>query len=54
MGVPTAYAKGSHLLPEAVTAPLEDALVRSLSQEELSRALAAAVDCFVAELRQTD
>ena len=54
LGHPTAYAKGAHLLPEEVTAPVEDALVRSLDEAELRRALKAAVTALEAELRRTD
>ncbi|HEX5493190.1 MAG TPA: hypothetical protein VFX70_01270 [Mycobacteriales bacterium] len=53
-GQPTDYAKGAHLLPERLTAPLEAALVRSLDEAELRRALGAAVTAFGAELRHTD
>lgn len=54
LGLPTDYAKGAHLLPAEVTAPLEDALVRSLDEAELRRALKAAVTALEAELRRTD
>jgi hypothetical protein len=54
LGHPTSYAKGAHLLPAEVTAPLTAALVRSLDVAELQRALAAAVDALVDELRRCD
>jgi hypothetical protein len=39
LGHPASYAKGAHLLPSRVTAPLAAALVRSLDEAELRRAL---------------
>ncbi len=48
---PTAYAKGAHLLPGSLAAALETALVRALSEAELRRALAAAIDVVSSELR---
>ncbi|GII22375.1 hypothetical protein [Planosporangium mesophilum] len=54
LGYPTDYAKGAHLLPAALTAPLEATLVRSLDETELRRALAAAVTTLAAELACTD
>jgi hypothetical protein len=54
LGLPTDYAKGAHLLPAEVTAPLEDALVRSLDEAELRRALEAAVTALELELRRTE
>lgn len=53
-GHPTDYAKGVHLLPAELTAPLEATLVRSLAETELRRALAAAVTALGAELERTD
>jgi predicted nucleotidyltransferase len=50
MGHPTAYAKGAHLLPNELTAPLEETLVRSLTDHELRRALKATVDLLTAEI----
>jgi hypothetical protein len=54
LGEPAAYAKGADALPAAVTARLEDALVRSLAPEELGRALRAAATGLLAELSRTD
>jgi predicted nucleotidyltransferase len=54
LGYPTRYAKGAAELSPDVTAALEDALVRSLDDEELRRALAAAVDAYRDELERTD
>jgi hypothetical protein len=39
----SAYAKGADALPSAITTPLKQTLVRSLSPQELSRVLRAAV-----------
>ena len=47
-------ARGVDRLPAAVTRPLQDALVRSLDEAELRRALAAATTCFISELEATD
>ncbi len=54
LGHPWAYARGAHLLPVAVSAALEQALVRSLDEPELRRALEAATNGFLAELHLTD
>ncbi|MGC9670576.1 hypothetical protein ACNTMW_29030 [Planosporangium sp. 12N6] len=54
LGHPTEYAKGAHLLPEQLTAPLEATLVRSLDEAELRRALAAAATVLATELAYTD
>lgn len=54
LGYPVSYAKGAHLLPEELTAPLVATLVRSLDEAELRRALAAATTALVAELERTD
>lgn len=53
-GLPTFYAKGAHLLPGDVTESLEPALVRSLDEPELRRALAAAVRALTAEIEYCD
>jgi len=53
LGHPAGYAKGAHLLPAEVTAPLEAALVRSLDEAELRRALRAAAACLADELDRT-
>jgi hypothetical protein len=54
LGAPTDYAKGAHQLPDDVTGPLADALVRSLDAAELGRALAVATRAFLRELRIGD
>ncbi|MET7483077.1 hypothetical protein [Streptomyces sp. NPDC005538] len=54
LDLPTAYAKGAHLLPNEVTAPLDATLVRSLTEGELRRALAATVAVVTAELDRSD
>jgi hypothetical protein len=54
LGLPDAHARGAHLLPGEVTDPIEPALVRSLDQPELRRALAAAVAALGAELTRGD
>ncbi len=53
-GKPSEYSKGADDLPSEITAPLEDALVRSLSLEELRRALGAAVEGLLRELSETN
>ncbi len=54
LGYPAAYAKGSHLLPDDLTAPLETTLVRSLAEPELYRALGAAINVVTDELERSD
>ncbi len=54
LGLPSAYGKGAHLLPDDVTVPLAEALVRGLDGPELRRALAAAVAALSAELSRAD
>ncbi|MGW5555747.1 nucleotidyltransferase domain-containing protein [Micromonospora sp. NPDC003944] len=54
LGHPISYAKGAHLLPATITAPLETTLVRSLDETELRRALSAAVAALSTELTRTD
>ena len=54
LGHPAFYAKGAHLLPRDVTDQLEPALVRSLDEAELRRALAAAVGALAAEIERSD
>ena len=51
---PVSYAKGAHLLPSALTGPLEAALVASLDPAELRRALGAAITALAAEVERTD
>lgn len=53
-GLPSAYAKGAHLLPAELTEPLADALVRSLDPTELRRALDVATRALLTELAATD
>ncbi|MDQ5823591.1 MAG: hypothetical protein M3441_05175 [Chloroflexota bacterium] len=54
LGEETAEARGIDRLPAAVTGPLAEALVRSLDNEELRRALAAATTAFITELEAQD
>lgn len=54
LGHATGYAKGADLLPPELTAPLVPALVCSLEEAELRRALAAAAVALAAELERTD
>ncbi|WP_243707278.1 hypothetical protein [Micromonospora sp. KC606] len=54
LGYPTSYALGAHLLPADVTTPLEAALVRSLTEAELRRALNVTLTVLTAELDLTD
>lgn len=53
-GHSTLSAKGSDLLPTAITAPLERALVRSLDRDELVRALQAVSRAALGELWEAD
>jgi predicted nucleotidyltransferase len=54
LGEEYAEARGADLLPGSVTGPLADALVRSLDEAELRRALAATTTSFLAELEAWD
>jgi len=54
LGHPAGYAKGAHLLPAEVTAPLTATLVRALEEAELTRALDAATVALIAELALVD
>jgi hypothetical protein len=54
LGYPTRYARGVDLLPQDVTAPLASALVRSVDERELRRALAAGATAYAEELGRTD
>ncbi|MGK3110632.1 hypothetical protein [Streptomyces sp. WAC05858] len=54
LGYAAVHAKGAHLLPAIMTAPLEATLVRSVAESELRRALKAAVTVLTDELEQTD
>jgi hypothetical protein len=53
-GYPVPYAKGAHLLRDDLTAPLEATLVRSLTEPELRRALAAAIGVTTDVIAQSD
>lgn len=53
LGLPTAYGRGMDRLPTAVTAPLEEGLVRSLDADELARALAVVMRGLKDEIGQT-
>jgi len=46
------YGRGIDLLPGTVTGPLAAALVRSLDEPELRRALAVATRCLIGELEE--
>ncbi|HEY7122485.1 MAG TPA: hypothetical protein VH599_12185 [Ktedonobacterales bacterium] len=48
------HGRGLDRLPTAVTTPLADALVRSLEERELRRALAGATRCLIGELEAWD
>lgn len=48
------FAKGADELPADITAPLTGALVRSLDEAELRRALASATAAYAAELEHSD
>lgn len=48
------HAKSAHLLPSEVTSPLEATLVRSLTETELHRALAATITVVIRELELID
>jgi hypothetical protein len=52
--VPAAQGRGMDLLPPDVAAQFEDALVRQLNSEELSRAFRAATRSFLGEIRMVD
>jgi hypothetical protein len=54
LGYPANYAKGAHLLPENLTAPLEATLVRAVDESELRRALTATITVATGELERTD
>jgi hypothetical protein len=47
-------ARGADALPSEVTAPVEEAFIRSLDEPELRRALRAAADALQAEIFRTD
>ena len=52
--LPAGEGRGMHLLQNAVVAPLEDALVRHLSTDELLRAFDVAVQGLLNEIRVVD
>lgn len=54
LGHPADHARGAHLLPPEVTGPLDAALVRSLDEAELRRALGAAATALEAELGRSE
>lgn len=54
LGENAIYARGFDRLPTSVTDPLKEALVRSLDDQELRRALASATRCFLTELEAWD
>ncbi|MEU8332810.1 hypothetical protein [Micromonospora sp. NPDC048839] len=54
LGHPTSHAKGAHLLPTEVTAPLNATLVRALDEAELTRALSAATAALITEVALAD
>jgi hypothetical protein len=54
LGYPAHYAKGAHLLPDDLTAPLETTLVRSLTEPEPRRALAATINLAADEVHRSD
>jgi predicted nucleotidyltransferase len=54
LGYPTRYARGADELPAELTEPLTDALVRSLDESELRRALATVTTALAAELERSD
>jgi hypothetical protein len=53
-GLPAVHGRGFDQLPEAVTAPLKDSLVRELENAELLRAFRAAVDGLLVITRSLD
>ncbi len=54
LGHPAYYAKGAHLLPDDLTAPLQATLIRSPREPELRRALAATITVVTSELQRSD
>jgi hypothetical protein len=54
LGEDGAYGRGFDRLPEDVTGPQVGALVRSLDEPELRRALSVATACFITELETWD
>ncbi|HET9496171.1 MAG TPA: hypothetical protein VFR15_18240, partial [Chloroflexia bacterium] len=54
LGEEASYARGADRLPADVTGPLAGALVCSLDEAELRRALGGATGCFMAEVETVD
>jgi hypothetical protein len=54
LGYTAAYAKGADRLPSDISRPIQEALVRSLEADELTRALQAATRALIEELRKTN
>ena len=52
--LPTAHARGFHLLPDSVTAPLTESLVAKLDAAELWRAFAVVLQSLTVELFNID
>jgi hypothetical protein len=53
-GVPAREGRGMDLLPQEVTRPLEEALVRSLDAREIARAFRVATMGLLVETRRAD
>jgi hypothetical protein len=54
LGEEASYARGADRLPADVTRPLTGALVRSLDEAELRRALGVATACYMGEVEALD
>jgi hypothetical protein len=54
LGEDAREGRGLDRLPPAVTDPLADALVHSLDESELRRALVVATTCLIGELEEWD
>src|SRR2546423_1111033 len=54
LGEDALFGRGVDRLPAAVTGPLAEALVRSLDEPELRRALGVATACLISELEAWD
>jgi hypothetical protein len=52
--LPVAYARGADSLPRTILDSLEGAIVRDLTATELVRAMRAAIDALVGEIRHAD
>ncbi|MGA3235578.1 MAG: nucleotidyltransferase domain-containing protein [Bryobacteraceae bacterium] len=53
-GLPAVHGRGMDLLPNEVTAPFEDSLVRQLDAAELSRAFRVVIRGLLSEIRSVD